>query len=292
MHFLAKLPSRSQNLIAWALALIAIALLGILRSSTEAEYAFASAVIIPVCMVAWTGGFKHGFVVSTLAVVMWILADLLSDRQFAEVWVPWVNGLTRLTTYGFVAYMTAWVRTLLTDVVELATRDALTGLLNRRAFFELGEAEVSRARRYGHPLAVIFLDLDNFKQLNDTQGHDAGDAALMEVAAALKQTLRTTDHIARLGGDEFAILLPEIGHEAATEAGTKIANAVATALSVFKGVSVSIGIAWFEGRHGDFPGMLKAADALMYEIKQSGKCGVRTQSFHATNTDGLSPPKL
>lgn len=291
MRLLAKLSSLRHNLVAWVFALIVIALLGILRSSTEAEYAFASVVIIPVCLVAWTGGFKHGAVVSALAVVMWILADLLSGRQFAEVWVPWVNGLTRLATYGFVAYMTAWVRTLLTDVVELATRDALTGLLNRRAFFDLGEAEVSRARRYGHPLAVMFLDLDNFKHLNDTQGHDVGDAALKEVAAALKQTLRTTDHIARLGGDEFAILLPEIGHEAVTEAGTKIANAVTTALTAFKEVSASIGVAWFEGQHGDFPGMLKAADALMYEIKQSGKCGVCTRSFHATNIDGFTPSK-
>lgn len=281
MHLLANVPSHNQKLIAWALALAAILLLGFLRSSTEAEYAFASVAIMPVFLVAWTCGFAQGTLVSTLLVMMWLVSDLLSGRHSSEAWIPWINAVTRLATYGFLAYMTAWVRNLLTEVLELATRDTLTGLYNRRAFFEVCEAEVGRAARYDHTLAVVYLDLDNFKQLNDTQGHDAGDAALRAVAFALRQALRATDQIARLGGDEFAVLLPEIDLDAAEEAGIKIAGAVATSLSAYPPVSVSIGVAWFQNWNGSFSAMLSAADTLMYEIKQEGKCGIRVRAFAA-----------
>lgn len=138
---------------------------------------------------------------------MWMIADILSGREFAATWIPVVNGLTRMATYAFAAYMTAKVRALLVSVTELATRDALTGLLNRHAFDEVGEAEARRARRYGHDLAIIDLDLDNFKELNDTRDHANGDRALRAVSVALRSALRATDRVARLGGDEFAILI-------------------------------------------------------------------------------------
>lgn len=255
--------------------------LGTLRTATDAEYAFASLVIIPVVAVAWIGGTKGGLVFSVLAAAMWISTDLVMQRQFSAPWIPYLNGLTRLATYGFVAYLTGRVRALMTLTQDMASHDGLTGLLNRRAFFDAGEEEVMRSRRYAHPLTVVFLDLDDFKQLNDSQGHKAGDNALMAVAIALKRQLRTTDRIARLGGDEFAVLLPEISYQAATETGNKLAGAVNAALTVFPPASVSVGIAWFESTTHGFPAMLEAADALMYQIKQSGKRGVRTRRVPA-----------
>lgn len=169
---------------------------------------------------------------------------------------------------------------------EIASHDALTGLLNRRGFFDAGKTEVDRSRRYGHPLAVAFLDLDNFKRLNDSQGHEAGDKALKAVAAGLQGSMRTTDRLSRLGGDEFAVLLPEIGYDAATETGNKIATAAGEALKEFSPASASIGIAWFDNAENDFPAMLAAADSLMYKIKQEGKHGIRVERFTSTRSGG------
>lgn len=270
-------PTPRLRLAAWLVSVAAITALGLLRTTTDAEYAFASAAIIPVMVLVWIGGRRDGLIFSLLAAAMWVCTDLLAGRQFSADWIPVVNGLTRLATYGLVAHLTAQVRTLLARSQEMASHDVLTGLLNRRAFFEMGNAEISRSRRYGHSLAVAFLDLDNFKNLNDKQGHDAGDRALKAVATALRGILRTTDQVARMGGDEFAILLPELGYNAAADTGGKIAAAVDVAMKPFPPVSASVGVAWFENADNDFPTMLRAADELMYEIKLNGKHGVRAR---------------
>ncbi len=220
-----------------------------------------------------------------LATAMWAVGDIASERQFNAPWIPWANAATRLMTYSLLAILTAQVRLQFARAHEQATRDVLTGLQNRRAFFESGTHEVERSKRYVYPLAVVFLDLDDFKQLNDTKGHDAGDAALQATAKALLGALRSSDRVARLGGDEFAALLPEIGYDEAIEAGRKISTTVNNALREFPPVTVSIGIAWFGKVDRSFQAMLKAADELLYEAKESGKHNMLSQSF-----DGMSKP--
>lgn len=160
-----------------------------------------------------------------------------------------------------------------------ATQDALTGLQNRRGFFEAGIAELERSKRYGHSLSIIFLDLDNFKQLNDARGHDIGDGALRATAKKLRSVLRSNDLLARLGGDEFAILLPEIGCEAAAETGRKIFVAANSALQDYPPVTVSIGAIHFARVTKTFSAIMKMADELMYDVKKSGKNNVNVRYF-------------
>lgn len=279
--FLARHAEQRYRVAAWVFGLAAVMTFRLLHSAMNAEYAFSSVIILPVVAVAWTGGRRDGFLFSLLAAVMWVGADVLAERQFSQDWIPFVNGLTRFATYGFVSYLVVQVQTLLSRVQEMARHDALTTLLNRDAFLEAGEAEARRCQRYGHHIAVAFLDLDDFKRLNDSQGHGAGDRALRAVALALQKTLRTTDYVARLGGDEFAVLLPEIGYNDATEAGQKMAASVNLAMNEFPPVSVSVGIAWFESAVCGFSVMLSSADAVMYEIKRDGKRGVRVRRVEA-----------
>ncbi len=160
-----------------------------------------------------------------------------------------------------------------------ATEDALTGLLNRRGYFESGIAELERSKRYGHSLSIIFLDLDNFKQLNDARGHDIGDGALRATARKLRSVLRSNDLLARLGGDEFAILLPEIGNLAAADACRKIFLAASSALEDYPPVTVSIGAIHFAKVTKTFSAIMKIADELMYDVKKSGKNNMNIRYF-------------
>lgn len=244
-----------------------IVFLGIIRVETDTEFAFASLALLPVIVVAWFGGKKYGFFLAYIASMMWLMADLTTNQQFSSSWIPWVNALTRLVIYSLIVFLLTIVRQQLVREREQASHDVLTGLQNRRAFLEKGNAEVKRSKRYNHSLAVIFLDLDNFKSLNDTKGHDVGDEALRATARALQKSLRASDQIARLGGDEFAAILPEIDYDSAVETMRKVHTDINNALLGFSPVKASIGIACFEKAEFTFSDMLKSADELMYEVK-------------------------
>jgi diguanylate cyclase (GGDEF)-like protein len=234
---------------------------------------------VPVYLVAWAGGFRHGLGAALLAAILWFISGLLGTPAHDARWNLLLNGFTRFLTYLLVVYLTARVRALLLQEAAAARRDPLTGLLNRRVFHEIGHGEVLRASRYHHPLAIAFVDLDRFKQLNDSKGHEVGDRALSAVGRALSAALRSTDCVARLGGDEFGIILPEIDQIGAAAAGDKLAAEINAALRPFAHVSASIGIAWFEYATGDFEALLKEADAVMYRIKRERNGGVLVQPF-------------
>ncbi|MFZ1536500.1 MAG: GGDEF domain-containing protein [Chromatiaceae bacterium] len=252
-------------------------LLGTIRTATDAEVTFTSAALLPVLVAAWFGGSATGVIIANFAVAMWLVLDLAAGWHFSAAWVPWGNLVARLIVYNIVALLVGQVRSQFDCEREYATHDTLTGLNNRRGFFDEGCREVQRSRRYPRPLAMILLDLDNFKELNDSQGHDIGDFALQATAQAMLGTVRSSNCVARLGGDEFAILLLEVDSPDAVAVADKILTAVKERLSSFPPVTASLGLAWFSASDQPFPAMLKAADELMYEAKQSGKGAVRSR---------------
>jgi diguanylate cyclase (GGDEF)-like protein len=160
-------------------------------------------------------------------------------------------------------------------IVHIADHDALTGLLNRRRFQKELMQWAAYALRYERALALIFIDLDNFKFINDTYGHHIGDQYLVTIADALRRTFRATDHLARWGGDEFAILLPETQAAQAMEVANKLLRQFnETKMHFDQGelsVSASIGIALFPVHTSDPNQLLAFADAAMYEAKQAGR---------------------
>ncbi len=166
----------------------------------------------------------------------------------------------------------------------LSANDSLTGVLNRRAFNERWDSELSRARRYGRPISVAVLDIDYFKQFNDHHGHAAGDIALKTVAKALRGRIRSTDFVGRLGGEEFAVALPETS--------TKDAKVLAEALRKIVGeipmnipgsrvpanVTISVGIASWPDHGEEITRLLDRADDRMYEAKLAGRNRVKGPS--------------
>src|SRR5205085_1549573 len=158
---------------------------------------------------------------------------------------------------------------------QLARSDALTGAPNARAFYEVAEAEITRARRYAHPFSVAYLDLDDFKLVNDRLGHLAGDAVLRSVARALSGVMRASDVVARLGGDEFVVLLPEASAAPARLATEKLRGALADVVPAHGWrMTASIGVATFLVPPESVDELLGAVDGLMYRAKQGGKNGV------------------
>ena len=164
---------------------------------------------------------------------------------------------------------------MIADVRHQATHDALTGLANRALFLELLADALARGSRDGHPTAVCFLDLDGFKAVNDTHGHAAGDAVLIEVARRLRATVRQSDVVARLSGDEFGLVLhgTGVGAQAATVA-SKVVDALGQPFDIAAGAAmrlgVSVGIAMGPEHGGSPEDLLARADAAMYEAKEVG----------------------
>jgi diguanylate cyclase (GGDEF)-like protein/PAS domain S-box-containing protein len=166
-----------------------------------------------------------------------------------------------------------------TELRHLADHDPLTGLLNRRRFELEVERQLAHAQRYRRPGAVIVLDVDRFKQINDTFGHSVGDRLIVSVADALRARLRASDAIARLGGDEFAVLLPEIDRAGVEAVARELVRAVSGHTPRVDGrvlprVTISVGVATFEPDAGlDREALVAAADTAMYRAKEAGRNG-------------------
>ncbi|MCK7594995.1 diguanylate cyclase [Pseudomarimonas salicorniae] len=162
---------------------------------------------------------------------------------------------------------------------ELAFKDALTGIANRRYFHERIEAEVGRARRLGTPLSMLLVDVDHFKAFNDLYGHAAGDACLVQVAAALRSAIhRPTDIVARIGGEEFGCLLPDTALGNACTVAERLREAVASLGLPHEGsatadrVTISVGVAEIDlGGGQGIRGWLADADARLYRAKHLGR---------------------
>jgi diguanylate cyclase (GGDEF)-like protein len=186
-----------------------------------------------------------------------------------------INALTPL------GYM--WMETtrLQKDMETLSSTDFLTGVLNRRAFDEIGIVEMERARRHGQPLSVVAIDVDHFKMLNDQFGHTGGDRALVQVAETVRDILRSADVLARFGGDEFVLLLPATDFHGARELAERVRERVASLNIEMRGrrlpVQASFGIATMDMRKPDTTPMdnwdeiLEHADAALYRAKEGGR---------------------
>jgi diguanylate cyclase (GGDEF)-like protein len=162
---------------------------------------------------------------------------------------------------------------------NLALKDPLTGLANRHAFMSVMEHAQNKANRTQHKMAVLFIDLDGFKTVNDDYGHDAGDAVLIAMANRMQHCLRQADHISRMGGDEFMVLIEDVlKQEEVRIIAEKLSEDVSQPY-VYEGVQLrltaSIGVAMYPDDHQDIAELIKMADKAMYQAKHAGKNAVR-----------------
>ncbi|HEY0392345.1 MAG TPA: diguanylate cyclase [Solirubrobacterales bacterium] len=224
----------------------------------------------------------------------WLL--VVRDPSRPGVDLPVLIALVGLSVAALLAALVLiWSRNdRMQELRRQASHDSLTGLKNRRRFEEELREELARSGRYRVPGALLMLDLDHFKRVNDTLGHPAGDRVIAEIAEAMRGRGRETDVLARLGGDEFAVILPRCSLEEAQAVAAEIATAIRERMSGEQGmppVTTSIGVAPFgPERKLSYEAVLAQADAALYAAKGSGRDTVRTfESGEAGKTAPATP---
>ncbi len=268
---LSKYLENKPNSFFWYSGLIVVVLIGISEYLLGYGVSISIFYLVPISLATWYAGKGTGTIFSFISAGMWFAADELSATPFTKTAVPIWNAAVRLCFFLiFVFLLDGFKRE-----KARAREDHLTGLGNRRKFFELAEAEIKRSLRYGHPFTLAYIDVDDFKSVNDTYGHDVGDTLLKTIGGIIKQNVRTTDIDARLGGDEFAVLLPETGSERAVRFFNKLHQRLSETVVRDRSITFSVGVITFVKPPESIDKMIRIADQLMYSVKESGKSLVK-----------------
>ncbi|ADW67548.1 diguanylate cyclase [Granulicella tundricola MP5ACTX9] len=225
---------------------------------------------------------------------------LLTNLHYALPWAVaaarhdsrWLDSLIAgMFVSSCVVMCDLWffVTALESELMEQARTDSLTGALNRRALRVEGAREVARTLRSGHTLCLLLLDVDHFKELNDTFGHSAGDAALQYMVQQVRGVLRTQDLLARSGGEEFTILLPETPLDRGELVAERLRLEVDSKDFIYEGtaihLSVSVGVATLDPHCADFEALMRRADSAMYMAKRMGRNRVMAYGAEALVDD-------
>jgi diguanylate cyclase (GGDEF)-like protein len=259
---------------------------GLLDHLTGSRVALGLFYLAPIGFATWFLGLRAGVLLSGTSALVSFLADALG-RPFALPPPPsfgvltW-NAVVQLGTAAALVLVLDLLHARLVDQEKLARTDALTQIPNRRAFFEAASLELERARRHGRPLTVVYLDCDDFKDVNDRLGHREGDALLVAAAQTLRSGTRAVDAVARLGGDEFGLLLPETDAAEARALLERMRAALVEAMArAGWKVGFSMGAAVFVRPPGSVDEMTARADELMYAAKREQKGALRLGVFGA-----------
>lgn len=275
---------RTRALVA-VLGLLAVALLAVADYAVGRELGLSLFYAVPVFLVARRAGLIAGVGLAIAAALAWAVADARAGASYSRSWIQYWNAATRLG-YFAMAVAAARMRSGLELEAERARRDSLTGLLNRRGFLDAARQEVGRARRYEHPLTLAYLDCDDFKLVNDTQGHEAGDRLLRIVGGVMRENVRALDIPARVGGDEFVLLLPETAAPEARDTLERFAARLRAELSAQGwAVTFSIGAVTHTRPPTSVEAILESADRVMYRAKQRGKARLE-QDVIGAHDDG------
>jgi len=219
-------------------------------------------------LLSWFVSAKSAIVLAIFSGILWFLIgfDLLSLTDFDHTWNAFMRLLIFLT---FIYVVRAYKRER-----TFSRMDFLTKIANSQHFTELANLEIERCRRYGRPFSVVYMDIDNFKQINDTFGHGRGDDLLYTVAQTIRKNIRSTNKAARLGGGEFAILIPATCFDAACRMTRKLRVILLESIQDrYWQCTFSFGLVTFLSAPGSVNEMILLADTFMYQAKAGGKTG-------------------
>ncbi|HUS69985.1 MAG TPA: diguanylate cyclase [Anaerolineae bacterium] len=267
-QYVGKLPP-SVVLISTAFLVL---LLGVIDVLTGPEISLSVFYLFPIFVATWLIGRRAGAFTSVMSAITWRLADSLAGQTYSHPLIPYWNMLVRLGFFLVITFLLSELQLRLRRETDSARIDPLTGIANRRQFYEVAQLQIARAARHGEPFTVAYVDIDGFKAVNDRLGHASGDTLLSLAATTIQANLRAVDVVARMGGDEFAILLPHTEKESAEEALLRVSSVLSgLARDRQWPVTFSIGAVTFIRSPSSVDEMIRTADDLMYAAKQSGK---------------------
>jgi diguanylate cyclase (GGDEF)-like protein len=259
---------------------IVVLLVGVIDILTGPEISLGIFYLLPVAFVAWFTGRWNGILYAIAGVLIERIALTVAGTTYSHFLIPYWNTSVRLLFFLVVVYLLTEYKERAEREEILARTDPLTEVANSRYLYTLAEMEIERLSRYEHPFTVAYMDIDNFKEINDRYGRRTGDELLCLVASTMQNNLRITDTVARLGGDEFIILLPETKGEGALTIFFRLRQLLMAALHA-RGwnVTFSVGAITFLSPPMSVDSMIKAVDSLMYQVKTSGKDRIQHEIY-------------
>lgn len=267
---------RQPNCRLFCLSVLLSLVIGAVNFVVRVDLSISFFYLVPVALAAWYINRSAGLLIAVLCSLVWLWADAAA-KDYALLLLPIWNCAIRLGFFAIVSYLISLQKQAYQREIHLAQRDGLTGIHNRRAFIEILRLEMERSRRYATSFTLAYLDIDNFKAVNDRLGHTEGDRLLKAVAHQLQTSVRANDTIGRLGGDEFAILLTQIEFSQADRSLHRIHAQLKLAVSSRWPIGFSIGAATFLERPHSVDEAIARADEIMYEIKRAGKNGIKVR---------------
>jgi diguanylate cyclase (GGDEF)-like protein len=257
-----------------------VLIIGIVDVISGFELSVSLFYLIPVAIVAWAVGSNTGMVFSVLSAIVWLTSNLLSGQEFSNLFIGVWNTLIRFGFYAVVTTLLAGLKHALEEEQLLANTDPLTGAMNRRSFNEVAERKMIIAEVNRHPYTMVYIDLDNFKTVNDKLGHAIGDLVLKSVVDTIQSQIRNTDFLARLGGDEFAILLTEIDQDNAKLIVERLLSSLLESMKYNAWeLTFSIGVLTVLSMPESVDKLVSLTDALMYDVKSKGRNAIRYSTF-------------
>lgn len=278
----AEFIGKQSKILLLTFGLVLVVLVGIVDYLTGYHVSFSVFYLFPIILVVWFSKYKLiGVFISVFSAIIWMLAEIMA-RPNMTIDLPilyWNTGI-RLSFFLIITYLLLSLKMALARGQELAYTDYLTKVANSRFFYELADRELNMASRYKRVFTVAYIDIDNFKEINDKFGHKKGDFVLSLIASLIQSSVRKNDTVARIGGDEFIILAPETGCEQASEVFRRVQNNLIKSMKN-QGyyVTISTGVVTYLTPPASVDEMIRLADVQMYSSKKDGKNMIRHEIF-------------
>ena len=272
MHRFLNTLDRASTTSIFLLTYILIIVLGWVDYITGAEISLSFFYLIPIALVVWKNGKRSGIFAPLISTVVWFGSNRLAGDTYSRIIIFYWNAVVRAAFFLTTTFLLAEIRVLLEQERILSRTDTLTGVLNRRAFYEFITLQFASLNRFFRVFTVIYLDIDNFKNVNDQLGHLVGDQVLQTVSSTALMLIRASDRLVRLGGDEFLIYLSDTGSKEGKIIVTRLLETLRKTMKEQKwSVSFSMGMMTFLKIPDSIDEMVHAADTLMYTAKKGGK---------------------
>jgi len=262
----------------WAiLVLSGVIVVGSIDYLTGNQLLLSVFYLLPISLAALKIGTPMALIVAVISAGVESVVNIWAEGFYgSSILVHFWNTGILLIIYMYIAVLVSSLRKAHERERESARKDYLTGISNFQGFRELAEREIERSRRYGTILSAAYIDCDNFKEVNDTLGHDAGSRVLRVVADVIRNHIRATDIAARIGGDEFVVLLTDVSHDISVGFVEKMRNLLLQEMKENNWkVTFSIGMVSFSTPPLSVEEMLKKSDALMYCVKRETKDAIK-----------------